>query len=291
MTGPSVEVARTFSAVLGLAAILVLYALAWSISRRRLVAAAVAALAGLSPWIFENSRLVFEVAMLPLLIALLLLVVYRASAGRWRWTHSVSIGVLLAALAYAYQAGRVLAPALAVGLALFWSRAGWRRLALAWGVFLAAVAPIGAWALAHPGALAVRYRATTYIQPGMSKLEIAWQFVVHYARNFDLWAWLRTGDVNPVHHVHGDGMLFWVEVALALAGLVLVVRDRRSDPWWRFVVYATLVSPVAASLTVDRNSLRMIALPVLLPRCSRCPRSSGSPRCRAGASSTRPPPA
>ena len=172
---------------------------------------------------------------------------------------------MLAALAYAYQAGRVLAPALAVGLALFWSRAGWRQLAIAWGVFVAAVAPIGAWALAHPGALAVRYRATTYIHPGMSKLEIGWQFVVHYARNFNLWAWLRTGDVNPVHHVHGDGMLFWVEVALALAGLVVVVRERRSDPWWRFVVYATVVSPVAASLTVDRNSLRMVALPVLLP--------------------------
>jgi hypothetical protein len=265
VTGPSAEVARTFSAVLGLGAVLVLSWLAWSISRRRLVAAAVAALAGLSPWLFENSRLVFEVAILPLLIALLLLVAYRASAGRWRWTHSLAIGVLLAALAYGYQAGRVLAPAYAVGLACFWFRAGWRRLALAWGVFLVAAAPIVGWAAAHPGALTVRYHATTYITPGMSKPEIVWQFLVHYARNLNLWAWLVRGDVNPVHHVHGDGMLFWVEVILALAGLVLVVRDRRSDPWWRFVAYAAVVSPVAASLTVDRNSLRMIALPVLLP--------------------------
>src|SRR5439155_22070127 len=44
-----------------------------------------------------------------------------------------------------------------------------------------------------------------------------------------------------------------------------VLLRRRADPWWRFVLFGLLTGPVAASFTTDRNSLRMIALPVFLP--------------------------
>ena len=266
VTGPSAEVARTFSAVLGLAAILVLYALAFAITRKPYVATAVALVAGLSPWLFETTRLVFAVALLPLLIALLLFTVHRAAAGTWRRRHSVAIGLLLAAIAYTYQAGRVLAPLFAVGIALCWLRARPGRVALAWGVFLAGIAPIGAFALRHPGALEARYHATTYIHAGMSPWGVGWQFLVHYARNWNLWTWLVRGDSNLRHHVHGDGSLSFVEVGLALAGAAVVLARRRADPWWRFVLFGVLVSPVPASLTVDSiHTLRMIALPVFLP--------------------------
>jgi 4-amino-4-deoxy-L-arabinose transferase-like glycosyltransferase len=266
VTGLSTGVARSFSAVLGLAAVLVLYALALAISRKPMLALAVAMIAGLSPWLFETTRLVFEVALMPLLIALLLLAVYRASAGPWRLRHSVSIGLLLAAIAYTYQAGRVLAPLFAIGLVLFWARARWRQLAATWAVFLAAVLPIGVWALIHPGTLEARYHATTYIHQGMSRWELVRQFLVHYAKNMNLWAWLAHGDANVVHHVQGAGSLFFVEVALALVGTAVVLLRRRSDPWWRFVLFGVLASPVAASATAETlNSLRMIALPVFLP--------------------------
>jgi predicted membrane-bound mannosyltransferase len=78
VTGPSTAVARTFSAVIGLAAIFVIFALALAITRKQMLALAAAMLAGLSPWLFEISRLVFEVALEPLLIALLLFTVHRA---------------------------------------------------------------------------------------------------------------------------------------------------------------------------------------------------------------------
>ncbi len=207
----------------------------------------------------------FEVALLPLMIALFLLAVYRASAGAWRWQQSVWIGLLLAGIAYTYQAGRVLAPLFAIGLALCWYRERRREVAVAWAVFLAAAAPIAVWALLHPGALDQRFRATTYIHQGMSWWEIGWQFVLHYARDMNLWAWLVHGDSNARHHVHGAGMLFFVEVALALAGTAIVLLHRRSDPWWRFVLFGLVAGPVAAALTIDRNSLRMVALPIFLP--------------------------
>jgi 4-amino-4-deoxy-L-arabinose transferase-like glycosyltransferase len=269
VTGPSTAVARTFSAVLGLAAILVLYALALAISRKPVVALAVAVIAGLSPWLFETSREVFEVALMPLLISLFLFAVYRASGGMWRRRHSVSIGLLLAAMAYTYQVGRVLAPALAIGLVLCWFRTSRRELALVWAVFLASVAPIGVWALNHPGALTARYHVATYIHGGMSWWAISWQFVVHYAANINPWAWLAHGNTSPAglrDHVLGAGSLFFIEVALAVAGAAIILSRRRSDPWWRFMLFGLLVAPIAASVATDVSSTRhMIALPVFLP--------------------------
>ena len=107
VTGPSAHVARFFSAVLGLAAVLVLAVVAYLVSRRLVLSLAVALLAGLSPYLFEISRLVFEVALEPLLIALFLLVLRLASTQRWRTRESVLLALLLAAMVYPYQAGRV----------------------------------------------------------------------------------------------------------------------------------------------------------------------------------------
>jgi Domain of unknown function DUF11 len=266
VTGLSKTAARELSAVFGLAAILVLYALALAITRKQTLAIAFAAIVGLGPWLFENSRVAFDLSLLPFLLALFLLVVYRASSGVWRLRHSVTIGLLLALIAYSYQVGRVLAPLLAIGLVLCWFRQGWRRLGAVWAAFLAGIAPIGVWTLAHPGDLGARYHATTWLQAGMSPWEICRQFLVHYAKNMNLWAWAVRGGVDPEDHVQGAGSLFFVVVALALAGTGIVLLRRRSDPWWWFVLFGVLASPVAASFVYESLSdRRMIALPVFLP--------------------------
>lgn len=266
VTGLSMTAARALSAVLGLAAIFGLYALGRSVTRNSWVALAFTAIVGLGPWLFENSRTAFDLSVLPLLLALFLLVLRRASAGAWRMRHSIVLGVLLALIAYSYQVGRVLAPLLAVGLVLCWGRRRWRQLAIVWTAFLAGVLPIGIWALAHPNGLKARYDATTWLAAGMSPWEIVRQFSVHYARNLNLWAWASKGGVDPEDHVRGAGSLFFVVVVLALAGTVVVLRSRRSDPWWRFVLFGVLVSPVAASFVYESlSNRRMIALPVFLP--------------------------
>jgi 4-amino-4-deoxy-L-arabinose transferase-like glycosyltransferase len=266
VTGISTAVARTFSAVLGLAAVLVIYLLALALARRQWIALGVAMLAGLTPWLFEVSRVVYEVALMPLVVALLLLTVHRASTGPWRWGHSVAIGLLLGALAYTYQSGRVLAPLLAVALLLCWYRGPWRQLGLVWAVFLVSVAPIALWSRAHPGALTARYRTTTYLEPGTSGWETAKQFLAHYVRDLNVWHWLTSGDPNELQHVQGAGSVFFVEIALALLGIAVVLVRRRDSPWWRFVLLGVLASPVAAALTSGTfPSLRLVALAVYVP--------------------------
>ncbi len=266
VTGPSIAVARTFSAVLGVAALLVVYLLASAISGRRWLALAVTLLAGLSPWLFELSRLAFEVALLPLVLALLLFAVHRASSRTWRLRHSLAIGLLLSTIILTYTAGRVLAPLLAIGLVLCWFR-NWRQLLVVWAVFLAtSVVPIGIWSLRHPGALDARYHATTWIVAGMSTWQIVHQFLWHYADNLNLWSWVTRGDPDSVDHVPGAGSLFFVEVGLALAGIVVILLRRRSDPWWRFMLFALLISPIATSATVATLGARpMVLLALVLP--------------------------
>jgi 4-amino-4-deoxy-L-arabinose transferase-like glycosyltransferase len=265
ITGPSTEVARAFSAVLGLAAILVLFALALQISRSAPIALAAAALAGLSPWLFEISRLVFEVALEPLLLSLFLLALHRAATFGWRRRHSVALGLLLGAIAYTYQLGRVLAPCFVVGLVLFFRHGRRRQLTETTAVFLLTMLPIGVYALVHPGALQARYNDVTYLG-NTPRWQVPGQFLLHYVKNVNPWGWLVNGDSLPRHHVQGTGSVFWVEAGLAVAGIVIVLLRRRGDPWWRFLLYGMLVAPIAASLTMGSiQSLRMILWAVLLP--------------------------
>ncbi len=64
-TGPGVFAARLLSAVLGLSAALLLGLLAFQMTRRRAAGLIIFIAAGLTPWLFEISRLVFEVTLLP----------------------------------------------------------------------------------------------------------------------------------------------------------------------------------------------------------------------------------
>jgi 4-amino-4-deoxy-L-arabinose transferase-like glycosyltransferase len=264
VTGPSIHAARVLSGVLGLAAVLVIFVLALAISRSGLIATAVTLLAGLSPWLFEISRLVFEVALEPVLIASFLLVLWRASSGRWRLAHSLGLGVLLAAIVYTYQAGRILAPLMAIGLLLFYRRAGWRQLATVGATFVALLIPMAVYWFVHPGALSSRYDSVTWIH-GQSPPDLVWLFVRHWVENMNLWNWAFHGDQVGRHHVPGDGSIFLVQIGLAIAGAVIVLARRRRDPWWLFILWGVVLSPAAASLTIGSiMTLRMITLPIFL---------------------------
>ena len=265
VTGPSAHVARFFSAVLGLAAVLVLAVVAYLVSRRLVLSVAVALLAGLSPYLFEVSRLVFEVALEPLLIALFLLVLRLASTQRWRTRESVLLALLLAAMVYTYQAGRVFGVLFAVGVTLLYGRGRWRRVGEMWAVLVAALIPFAVYWEVHPGALSERYDTVTWIH-GIPWWQVVIRYPRHYLENINLWNWAAHGDSVTRHHVPGAGSLFFVEVLLALAGVVIVLSRRRGDPWYRFLLYALLVSPIAASLTIGATqSLRLIVLPLVLP--------------------------
>ncbi len=283
-TGPSIAVARALSATLGMAAGIVLGLVgalsAQTVNDRsedglgnQLTIGFIVGLTTLvTPWLFEISRLVFEVAMLPLALALFLLFVLRAERKRnWEWSDSLLVALMLALITYAYSVGRVLAPLLALGLLLFDGRGAsgrwWRATFRTWLIYGALLIPLLIFSRSHAGALSSRFGYVSYITSTSSWAEIASRFVVSYVGSFNPWFWLVSGDPEPRHHVQTMGSLLAAAVVLAVIGLVVVLaRSRlRRDPWWRFVLYGLVVAPIPSSLTIDHfHTLRLVALPIFL---------------------------
>jgi hypothetical protein len=265
VTGPSITAARLFSAALGVACALLLGWLALRVTRRRDVGVLVALSALLTPWLFELSRVVLEVALYPSAVVLLLLSVHRASLKeRWSWADAALVALALALVTYTYSTGRLYAPLVAPGLLLFARRARLASIIRVWLVYALTLAPLAIFHLRNPGALTRRFDFITYIRPESTWADIALGFVTHYFGNFNLWWMLATGDPkNQVVSLRGMGQILLPTFALAVAGLWLAVRRR--EAWWWFVLYALAASVVPASLTKEYfHVLRLAATPVFV---------------------------
>jgi 4-amino-4-deoxy-L-arabinose transferase-like glycosyltransferase len=265
VTGPSSEVARGLSAVLVLAAVLLLGLLARRRTGSWLVATIVVLVAGLTPWLFELGRVALEASTQPVLLVLLLLVLERtARLGRYSVLPGVAAGALVALVTFSYTGSRVLGPLLGAALVAFAGRGRWRFVLSAWAVVLAALAVLGMYALRHPGTLTARYEATTIARDGLAGVDLVLQAIGNWFRDIDPWHWATAGDPAPYIHNGGYGAMFGAVVVLAIAGAAIVLLRRRHDLWWRYVLVATLLVPIPAALTVDRhNALRLAVLPVL----------------------------
>jgi hypothetical protein len=266
VTGPSKAVARGFAALCMLAAILLVGWLGYVRTGSAAVGVAALAVAGFCPWLFELGRVAFEVALEPLFVCLVLVGVERASRLQ-RWTPFTALPVALAlgAITYVYAGGRLLAPLLAAALIVVGVRERWRWLAIVWASFLVTQIPLLLYSRAHPGALSRRFDATSFITPGMSPFEIAGRAIWNYLQDWRLWHYVVAGDSKPYAHTPGASALLLASVVLGVAGLLIVLRHHRTDPFWRFVVAALLVSPIPAALTIDRfHAVRLAPFAVML---------------------------
>lgn len=263
-TGPSIAVARYCSASLGLLTGVLLGLLAWRMTRRFAIAAATAVATWLTPWLFECSRVVLEVAIYPCLLALFLLAAWRASRKtRWTWSDIVALASTLALLTYSYSIGRLLGPLLAIGVALLITTGGWRGLVKVWLSYGAFLVPMLVFHQRHSGALTDRFKSLTYLTSDKPAWTSVGEFAGRYLADINPSHWLISGGTDVRDHLSGTGSMLAVTVLLGLAGLGLVVRYYRADPWWRFVLYALLVSVVPGALTVNEFSqLRLIAFPM-----------------------------
>jgi 4-amino-4-deoxy-L-arabinose transferase-like glycosyltransferase len=268
LAGPGIMVARLFSATLGLLAASVLGFLAGRITQNRTVGLIMVAVVAFTPWHFEMSRIVLEVALYPLALALLLLLVHRAaSRPRWSSTDILFLTLALDVVTYTYSIGRLLGPLLALGLFFFATRPRRRAVAFTAVFYVVTLLPILRFSQAHPGALSERFQIITYLDRATPVWELAFEFGRHFLGNLNPWKLLVTGDPNPeqIAHVAGTPLLSFGVAILAAFGLVVVFRRHRSDPWWRFVIYGLVISIVPASLTNESvHMLRLAPLMVFL---------------------------
>ncbi|HEV2826618.1 MAG TPA: glycosyltransferase family 39 protein [Pyrinomonadaceae bacterium] len=268
ITGPSILAARLLSAVCGVLAALALGLLATRISERREVGMLVALMALLTPWLFEMSRVVLEVALYPLIVALFLLCTHYASTRKfWRWREVVSLAMTLALLTYTYSIGRLIGPLFALGLVLFASRGRRAGVLKTWALYAIGLVPLLLFHRHNPGALSARFSIITYLEPSYTSAANFREFARHYLRNLNPWSLFVTGDPNfeQIAHIYGFPLLPAATGLLAIAGLALILRQHRSEGWWRFVCYCLLVSVVPASLTTEYvHMLRLAPVPVFV---------------------------
>src|SRR6266849_1039880 len=265
---PSIHLARIYSAAWVFIACLSLGLLAKRITGKESIGLLVAVMAIFTPWLFDVSRLVMETFFYPMALVLFLLALFAAQKkDDWSWLNIATVAATLTLLTYSYTIGRLLGPLMAVGLILFaTSQTRLISIIRTWALYALTLIPLLMFRSQHPEALTQRFYLISYIKPDSPWREIAPTFIRRYLSDFSLVNLLIDGDGNPRHHVQGSlGSFLIGAFILALIGLVVVIVRHWREPWWRFVIYGTLVSVIPGSLTGDQfHSLRMIAYPVFL---------------------------
>jgi 4-amino-4-deoxy-L-arabinose transferase-like glycosyltransferase len=266
LTGPSILGARLLSATLGLMASVLIGVLAFLISRRMSVGILMGTVAFFTPWLFEISRLVFEVALFPLVLMLFLIQAYRLSEKtEWSWGEECLLALTLGLLTYTYTIGRLFGPLLAIGLLSFRPRGRGAHILRVWFFYFLSLIPLLAFHFSHPGALLQRFGDVSYLNEKISIGKKIGQFLTQVVGNINPWPLLMTGDPNPRHHIQGVGSFFVVVFLLSLYGIYWCLRTQRNDPWWRFVLYGLVVSVIPVSLTQDLfHTLRLVPYPIFL---------------------------
>ena len=268
LTGPGILSARALSATLGLLTILLLGLLAFRITQSSSTALLFSLLVLFTPWTFEISRLVLEVALYPFAVALFLLAVWNA-AGKptWSATEICTLAGTLALLTYGYSIGRLFAPLLALGLIVLVNRRGLVSVLLTWIAYAVALIPLLIFHARHPGALTGRFQYLSYLKPESTFVQIARQFAGHFLANLNPWRLFVTesAKTNELVHVPGPPAMLTITAVLVVIGLILLFKQRKFDAWWRFVFYGVVASLVPASLTTDNfHMLRLAPLAVFL---------------------------
>jgi hypothetical protein len=266
VTGPSEGVAIAFAGVVVAAAILLLGGLAWKRTHSLFAACATIAIGASTPWLYDLSKVVYETAIEPLTVVCVLFALNWAYRSRRSdFARAAPLALALGALTYSYAAGRLLAPLWAAALIIFATRGRRRWVLTTWGLYVLTLVPIFAYLLIHSGALASRFRETTWLRPGMSIGTIVVDFFSNYGRDANPWYWVTSGDIHPYIHVWGTPQLYAVTGILALAGVFLILRHERRDRFWWFVGLALVIAPTADAVTrPGQDSLRLLPLPLLL---------------------------
>lgn len=248
--GNTLGAARAPSVLAGLAIALVAGALAYRLTRSRILAVIALLFTAVQPWVFLQSHTMMEgnvLLMLCVVLACWFVVeaIARHHSDRW-WSAA---GIALGAAVYAYSMGRLLTLLLAMAVVVtcygFGRRAMLRFLfpiAIAYVVLLAAT-------LANPQVLLARAQVVSLFSDHPALLTAVGRFASNYLSYFNPSFLVISGDGNLRQTTGFGGVIVAATLPLMIAGLVRLGMRWR-EPYSRFIVLGLLLSPVPAALTL-----------------------------------------
>lgn len=264
---PSALSAHILAATLVYLAIILLGVLAAQISGRNFIGLVVALTAMTTPWLFEVSRMAHEPTPLALGVALFFFCLYNAHRNeRWNISDSILVAIALAIITYSYAAGRIIGVAFAFGLLIFaTNKKVLYGVFRTWAIYLVLLIPFTVAYITNRDAITARFREVGYFTPEASWAELLEKFVSAFLADISPTFLLFNGDLILRHHISGTGAIFVVTFILAIAGMIIVILRKRGDAWWRFILYALVISVLPGAVTVHRQHfLRLLAFPIVL---------------------------
>lgn len=260
--GLSPTAVRLPAVVYSLCILILVYLIAFHISKKPWVGVLSTFIISISPWLFIFSRTGYE-ATAGLMFYLLGIYLFLLSGkhklfflgGAMSWILSV----------YSYNSFRILVPITALLMAaLFFKeiktsiRGYWKIGLIVAFLIAASILPIAKLYIKDTGAV----RFQTVSAGGFPNF--ARNYLSHFSPSF----LITEGDTNPRSQQPGYGELFLLDIPLILLGLIYILKKKNKQNWLLLLIL--LVSPIPAAITRESpHALRAITMaPLFAVICS-----------------------
>ena len=253
---------RLPAAVFGLFAILFLTLASWRLTTSRWIAVAMCALAALTPWLVQESRVGFEV--ISMVAALSAALWALASEDRLSHRRFAIAGVFLTLSIFAYSTGRLMVALFTVAFIAAYARRRYRGFWITPAFVLAGYLDLVSYNLQHPGALTAEINLRSIATDGATVPVLIGRFLSNYVSYFDAGYLFVSGDNNPRHNTGFAGMLLAISLPLLLLGLIGLWRRRR-EALPRFLLICLVLGPAAAAVVNNNNLPHALRSADMLP--------------------------
>ena len=253
---------RLPAALFGLGAIALVTLAAWRITRSRWIALLALAVAALTPWLTQESRLGFEVISMVAALAAALWCLSgerRSSPARF-----AGAGVFLAVAIFAYSVGRVEVLLFSAAFIAVFARRRFRAWWLTPLVVAVGYLLLGVWALQHPGALTEEFNLRSIASDGAPLGTLIGRWAANYISYFSPDFLFIHGDTNLRHNTGYAGMLPAIAAPLVLLGLIWCWRHRR-EALPKFVLLCLILGPAAAAAINNYGAPHSLRAADMLP--------------------------
>ncbi len=253
---------RLPAAVFGLIAILFLTLTSWRLTSSRWIALAMCALAALTPWLVQESRVGFEVISMVATLSVALWAI--SSEDRLTHRRFAIAGVFLMISIFAYSTGRVMVALFTVAFIAVYARRRYRGFWITPAFVLAGYLDLFSYALQHPGALTAEFNLRSIASDGAGVPVLIGRFLANYVSYFDGGYLFVSGDNNPRHNSGFAGMLLAITLPLLVLGLIGLWR-RRHEALPRFLLLCLVLGPAAAAVVNNYNLPHALRSADMLP--------------------------